>query len=84
MRPERLQSDTARADVGIALAEPERPHDQDLYVARSLHSVRATATLCIDLAQIEGVPLVTVDRALDDYDVETIRADRGAHGDVDV
>jgi len=40
--------------------------------------------LLVAQAQIEGVPLVTVDRALDDYDVETIRADRGAHGDVDV
>lgn len=40
--------------------------------------------LLIAQAQLEGVPLVTVDRALDDYDVETIRADRGAHGDVDV
>jgi PIN domain nuclease of toxin-antitoxin system len=39
--------------------------------------------LLIAQAQLEGVPLVTVDWALDDYDVETIRADRGAHGDVE-
>jgi PIN domain nuclease of toxin-antitoxin system len=40
--------------------------------------------LLIAQAQLEGVPLVTVDSALDDYDVETIRANRGAHGDIDV
>ena len=40
--------------------------------------------LLIAQAQLEGVPIVTVDSALDDYDVETIRADRGAYGDVDV
>lgn len=40
--------------------------------------------LLIAQAQLEGVPLVTVDSVLDDYDVETIRADRGAQGDVDV
>ena len=33
-------------------------------------------------AQLEGVAIVTADRALDDYDVETIHAGRGARGDV--
>jgi PIN domain nuclease of toxin-antitoxin system len=40
--------------------------------------------LLIAQAQLERVPLVTIDRALDAYDIETIRADRGAHSDVDV
>ena len=40
--------------------------------------------LLIAQAQLEGVPLVTVDRALADYDVETIRADREAYGAGDV
>jgi PIN domain nuclease of toxin-antitoxin system len=31
--------------------------------------------LLVAQAQIEGVPLVTVDRAFDAYDVETVRAD---------
>jgi PIN domain nuclease of toxin-antitoxin system len=40
--------------------------------------------LLIAQAQLEGVPIMTVDRALDDYDVETIRADRRRHGHIDV
>lgn len=40
--------------------------------------------LLIAQAQLEGMPILTVDRALDDYDVEVIRADRGAPGDVDI
>lgn len=39
--------------------------------------------LLVAQAQVEGVPLVTVDRTLDDYDVETIHAGRGAQGDGD-
>ena len=39
--------------------------------------------LLIAQAQLEDVPLVTVDSVLDDYDVETIRADRRAQGEID-
>lgn len=40
--------------------------------------------LLIAQAQLERVTLVTVDQALDDYDVEIIRAGRSASGEGDV
>ena len=40
--------------------------------------------LLVAQAQLEGVPLVTVDGALDVYDIETIRADRNAPGAIDI
>ena len=39
--------------------------------------------LLIAQAQLERVPLVTVDRAFDAYDLEIIRADRSEAGDIE-